>query len=372
MKLDPLSLPELLNARLPARSRAELTPVYRDLAPLFVERDDIASALSAASDEVQASDETDLVAQRALSGEPLVANVLPRERKGCRRYAWWVEDYSGQLLPASKKAAALQPEAVQLQNIANELRWAIRPEPGHLCIDLDVTACHLSIAAAVSGDPRLQADLQHDVHQVVGDLFVPEIKNARTRRELGKAVNNPILNGVSPEGLCDDLMKHGWQNVELEWVDWLMEAWWARYPGLGAWLDELDSGLADRALHGLPLTIEAPDGHTFRFSPAEVAGFKRGEWRGAKSGQRSIDSSLWRAVEGACLDHALVLMQGLRQSHGLRLALPMFDGMLMVAPEETAKVTKGRAEELLVQAFADAGVVVQVKGAVRARWGEQA
>ena len=84
---------------------------------------------------------------------------------------------------------------------------------------------------------------------------------------------------------------------------------------------------------------------------------------------RSIISSLWRAVEGAVLDRTLRLLLPRKASVGLRLALTMYDGLLMAAPEAHADAAVQVVEDTMQTALKETGITTGVTIEHRAQWG---
>lgn len=123
---------------------------------------------------------------------------------------------------------------IATQSITAAMRYA--PGPGFVFLDVDFRACHLHIAAQVSGDPQLAADLRAaDLHAVVGASIAPGHPHARA---LGKAVNFIALCGGSASTIQEQAADLG-VVITLEQAEALRIAWWARYPQLRAWTRSL-------------------------------------------------------------------------------------------------------------------------------------
>ena len=78
-------------------------------------------------------------------------------------------------------------------------------------------------------------------------------------------------------------------------------------------------------------------------------------------------SSILRGMEGILLDRALQLIHPLR-SEGLRMVLPVYDGVLLQVPENKAEVLAEEVRAAFARTLFEAGVVAQVSTAVRPTW----
>src|SRR5205823_1539203 len=143
--------------------------------------------------------------------------------------------------------------------------------PGWRLVELDFRSCHPSIGFALSGDEQLAADLEHDVYQVVGDLFIPLV-SASERRDAGKRLSVSMLFGLSPKGLKEFAREVLGRPPQDGTGEAVWTAWWARYPRLAAFRDQVQGLVREAQARACALEIESPSARISRFSPAEIAG----------------------------------------------------------------------------------------------------
>lgn len=377
-RVADISLPRLLRVNsLPSPSAVDVTSWFARPAPSRVDLGTLKPLLNswlAGVDRPTAEERGPIVKLLRSSGEtgtPFTYNVLFREEHGGRRYAYWVEGYDGRLVLSRNGHKELRHPRALLQSSPNALRPAILSLPGHLLILADIDRCFLAIAAALTRDAKLREDLEGDAHQRVGDAFVPGLA-AALRRAVGKVLNNALVGGVTPYGLQEHLAA-GRHPVTFDEAERLHQRWWARYSAFRDSMMAVRRAIRRQVAAGLGLTIRAPDGHIFRFSPAELSGSAWGTGRYPEADQvmaeGSAVSSLWRAIEGSAVDRALALLQPLKAETGLRLVLTMYDGLVLAVPEARAEEGAELVKACLVQAFRECGVEVGVDIKVQPRWG---
>lgn len=364
-----ISLRAWLNSALPPEPpREEVEMWFEHRAPLRVDRAVLERLLSAnptvgEEDPERTQPVIDLLRAYAESGRPLTFNATWRERQGGRRYSFHARGYSGPVVLAKGGHEKLPHPRALLQGIPRVLRTALRPPEGHVWLNADISQCFPAIVTAVTRDAALQGDVEADMHQRVGDAFAPGRPDAR---KLGKVLNNALIGGMTAHGLCTELRKYGYA-IDEQTAEGYRRWWWARYPSYADWIARFEEFLQARASRGEALRVEAPTGRTFQFSPAQVAGWRhgiRGTWFDA--GVRSIVSSFWRSIEGAVLDRALALLHEHRWPAGLRVALPMYDGMLLAVPGELAAEGEAWVRWAIGRALDEAAVKARVKVKVAA------
>ncbi|MBI2378506.1 MAG: hypothetical protein HYV07_31195 [Deltaproteobacteria bacterium] len=277
----------------------------------------------------------------AVCGEPFTFNALHLEPQGGRSYPFFLSDYDGPITVSSNRyeAAAMRGPRLLLAAIRRDVRALFQAPPGWSLLELDFKSCHPAIGLALSGDEQLERDLSGDIHQLIGDAVAPQ-RAQPDRRTLGKRLNNAMLFGLSSYG-ARDLSIEVLGRPPLDGTgQGLWSAWWARYPRLAAFRDEVIALVRTVQLEGFALEIVAPSGRRSRFSPAEVRGevAKGRPAHGPDGAWRTVFSACFRAVEGD------VLNQTLRHLHandgGARPALPLYDGLIVAAPtgaEEAAQ-----------------------------------
>lgn len=288
----------------------------------------------------------------ALEGRPIRVNAIHLERQGGRAYAFAIPRYAGPTLISVRQYSAHRGERHLLAAMPRELRALLRAPAHQALTSYDYSSAHPRMAYALSGDPLLGEDLERDVHQLTGDRLAPQLEPWQ-RREIGKAVNNSMLFGLSPEGLGRDLARRG---LRLD-ARAAHAAWWQRYPQLEALRLDLQHRVALAQHLAVPLEVLSPSGRVSRFSAAEVRGWRKVGPVAPDESWRSIWAAIFRAVEG---DLLLELLRRLRRkAPEARLALPIYDGLIVSVPTADAVVTH--------KALIDSGrAALEALGAARA------
>ena len=104
----------------------------------------------------------------------------------------------------------------------------------------DLRNAHHAMLGLLSGDKQLLSDVQQDFHTGWGRIalsFWTRREGARCEapswldaRTLGKAINSPLLFGVSAQGLRDQLANGLGADPGTPWVAKLRNHWWGTYP----------------------------------------------------------------------------------------------------------------------------------------------
>ncbi len=317
----------------------------------------------------------DTVSALAKAPNPLHVAAVYREREGGRRYAFWVPRYNGPRLLTGRPGRNLVGRLL-LPAIPRSLRCAFRPPAGHVFLVADLRHCFLALLGTVSGDEDLVHAAKGDLHQEAGDVMVPG-KPASERRALGKVFNSAVVGLISPQGWATKLRSRG-IHVAGKGAQEMHHRWWARFGHARrfreAWV-ELHRRAAAR---GLPLALRYPDGRRFTFDAATVRGAaRRPAWSGLHrrdqrlaASTRCTFSALWRGIEGVVLDETLHRVYPLR-SRGLRLVVPMYDGLLLQAPTGEARALAACVGDAMNDALAAVGVRGATKVSVATTWAGQ-
>jgi hypothetical protein len=271
-----------------------------------------------------------LLREHALSGEPFTFNALWREKQGGRMYPFMIPAYRGPITISKRQYEGSRPRHL-LAAIRRDVRAVLEPPPGSTLLELDFKSCHAAIGFALSGDAQLGADLDGDIHQVVGNLVLPQ-GDERQRRDFGKSLNNAMFFGQSPHGFGHLAKDYLGVIPPEDLCIKIWNGWWVRYPRLADFRDRVNGLVLQAQASRGAVEIEAPSGRTSRFSPAEVLG-EVGAGRpapGPGGAWRSVFSACFRAVEGDVLNQTLRHFHA--DSEGGRLVLPLYDGMLVAAP----------------------------------------
>lgn len=311
-----------------------------------------------------------------LSGRVPVSFVY-REREGGRRYAFFAPGYHGPRLPTVREYRAMAGARLLLPAIPRAARSAFPAPPGHRYITVDVDRCFPTLLAAVAQDEELLAAVRQDLHQEAGDIMAPHMTR-RARRQVGKLFNNAVVGLISPAGWHRELHRQG-HHVPADEALRMHMRWWARFAGARRFRDAWERFQRHAAEHNRPLRIVYPDGRPYTFDAATVRGAaRRPRWTGItepaqrlNASIRTTFSAIWRGIEGAVLDQALHRLHKLRE-RGLRLVLPMYDGLLLQAPTDAADGLAGCARAELLAALHDVGIPATVTVTVCSTWGGDA
>jgi len=275
----------------------------------------------------------------ATSGEPFTFNALHKERQGGRNYPFFVPGYTGHVTISQnryERAGKSGPRHL-LAAMRRDVRAMLQAPAGWTLVEGDFASCHGAIGYALSGDVQLGADLALDFHQVTGDRLATEAVAAEKRRSLGKGVNISLLFGATPHRIREMVRTFLGELPNRAWAEGAWEQWWARYPQLAAFRDHVQALVRQAQAQNRALEVEAPSGRVSRFSASEVRGLVR---KGSKKAPgpsgtwRSIFSASFRAVEGDLMSRTLLHFHEGWGLHRGRPVLPIYDGLLVAAPED--------------------------------------
>ena len=294
----------------------------------------------------------------AEAGSPFTFNALWVEKQGGRSYPFFLDGYDGPLTISKRayEAAGKRGPRLLLSAVRRDVRALFQLPPGWSLLEVDFKSCHAAIGLALSGDPQLAADLDGDMHQVVGDMLVPDVEPTG-RRTFGKQVNNSVLFGVTPVGLRRLAREVLGRDPGADKAAAAWEAWWSRYVGLAAFRAGVEALVRQAQAQGCALEIEAPSGRVSRFSAAEVAGkvTKRRRVSGPDDAWRTVFSAVFRAVEGDLLHRTLAHHHRAAKAGG-QPVLPLYDGMLVAAPVGAEDAVWAELEAAANQAIGELGI----------------
>lgn len=304
----------------------------------------------------------------------LAISLVRREREGGRRYAFHIPGYRGPVVVSERRFRELgrRPRHL-LPAIPRRVRPAFSAPPGHCYIVIDINRCFLVLLATVANDDALLAAAAGDFHQQAGDAMAPHLTPTQ-RRRVGKLFNNAVVGMITPHGLQEALRRAGIATTPQQAAQ-LHDRWWASFVAARRLRDAWIAGQKHLAEEGRPLAIRYPDGRTYTFDAATVRGAApRPRWAHLRSPSQRLDaatrttfSALWRGVEGTIIDQWLRLLHPLRRQ-GLRLVLPMYDGLLLQAPTPVASHLAQSAHAALRRALTDVGVPATATCTIQAAW----
>jgi DNA polymerase-1 len=153
-------------------------------------------------------------------------------------------------------AAPLQtaPKAVELEHDAQHLlaiRDALVAGEGFVCASVDYSLMELRLAAALSGDAALRAAVESGdaLAAVARSLFNTTNPTAK-QRAVAKTVNFGAMYGMREHTLAQRL---GVSHVQ---AHAFLESWWARFPRLRTYADEVSDN--DRTPWSRRLPVDVP------------------------------------------------------------------------------------------------------------------
>ena len=131
----------------------------------------------------------------------------------------------------------------------------------------------------------------------------------------------------------------------------------------------------ETARRGSSLSVKLPGFRGFTFGSGAVRGeakkgyvVKQGTPDSRLSAAvRTTLSSVFRGMEGLLLDRSLQLIYPLRRE-GVRLVLPMYDGVLLQVPEDRAETLSREVRAAFAQSLREVGVPALVSSTIRSAW----
>ena len=308
------------------------------------------------------------------TGPELSPNLVWRETHGGRKYPTYLPGYTGPVVVSEARwRSARRPGGLLLSAISRSKREGFRAPPGKVFLDVDIDQCFPSILAALSGDEDLARACHGDLHQVSGDLLVPGMDPSE-RRSIGKLFNLSAVGGITAPGWSYHLKDRGVE-VSLDEASLMLETWWGRFPAARDLRDSWGAMHRETARRGSSLRVKLPGFRGFTFGAGAVRG-------GAKKGYvvkegtpdsrlsaavRTTLSSVFRGMEGLLLDRSLQLIYPLRRE-GVRLVLPMYDGVLLQVPEDRAETLSREVRAAFAQSLREVGVPALVSSTIRSAW----
>ena len=307
-----------------------------------------------------------LLRASAERGTEFTFSAVHIERQGGRLHPFEIPGYNGPLTISRGKYREARVRLL-LSGIRKDVRHLLTGPPGWVLLEIDYKSCHAAIGHALSGDPTLGADLDGDIHQLVGNYLVsPTELDSAARKAFGKRVNNAMLFGAGP-GTLERFTREGLgREPKAGAAEAVWRAWWARYPRLAAFRDEVQRSVQTAQLNDVALEIVPPSGRLSKFTAGEVQG------RVSKGRRAPGRDGMWRTVMSACFRAVEAdLMNGvLRRLHALgglvRVALPLYDGLIAGAPNGSEDAAKTALLEAAEQAVVEIGIP-KLKAIVKVR-----
>jgi len=272
--------------------------------------------------------------------------------KGSITSATWHREPSGRI----------RLDKPSLQQVANALRIHFAPSrEGYAFFDADYKCAHLAIAAARSRDPTLLAIVGsgQDVYAEIARVVLPTVPDRALARKVAKVCALALLNGGDTKTVSRLLATVVPLEVARAAAPLVFVGWWTSFPKLRAFRDA-----AKTADHERPAGQHVVQTLTGRSVSIDMS--KR------KGGWRTLLSIAWTSVESEAMDYVLERLHGTIGVFGGALVLPMYDGVLVEAPERAAKSIQVRLTGLMKRAMEASGVPgVGVDVEMRSCWGEE-
>lgn len=289
-------------------------------------------------------------------------NALWKEKRGGRLYPYFLPGYEG---PVTISKYAYQKSSqggsrLLLSSIRRDVRAALAAPPPWKLISADFTSCHGYISYALSGDVQLAKDLAAGFHETTGAWLLSDEAGPTLRREVGKKMNNAMTFGLGVGGLQRVLAPVLGEAVPADWAEAAWTQWWERYPELREFRDSVAWGVTWAQSRSRRLAFNSPSGWPSSFTPSEVQGKivhgRPDEAPGPEGAQRAVFSAIFRAVESDLLDQTVRHFHSIREHHGARLMLPLYDGLLVAAPYDSIDLSARALQTCAEAAGSDLGI----------------
>jgi DNA polymerase-1 len=149
---------------------------------------------------------------------------------------------------ATARMSIADPPIQQYPRNDPRIRGCLIADPGHVIVTADYAQVEYRVAAAISGDPVMKADILEgrDLHQVTAvALFGEDYLRDPDFRVLAKNVGFGRLYGGSPRGIREMMLKSNPEKTpSLRQVEKAVKAFDARYEGVAAYAKKLGKKIA--------------------------------------------------------------------------------------------------------------------------------
>ena len=229
-----------------------------------------------------------------------------------------------------------------LQNIpirnaeGRRIREAFIAAPGHQLVSADYSQVELRIMAHLSGDETLLAAFRsgEDVHRrTAAEVFGVEAEAVTSeQRRYAKTINFGLIYGMSAFGLASQL------GIERSAAQQYMERYFARYPGVKAYMDATRQSARERGY------VETVFGR--RLYMPEINSSNNQRRMGA---ERAAINAPMQGTAADLIKLAMLAVHGWLQADKLqtRLILQVHDELVLEAPDGELEMVRARVPELM-------------------------
>jgi len=249
-----------------------------------------------------------------------------------------------------------------LQNIpirnaqGRRIREAFIAAPGHQLVSADYSQVELRIMAHLSGDQTLLAAFRsgEDVHRrTAAEIFGldPEAVSSEQRR-YAKTINFGLIYGMSAFGLATQL------GIERSAAQQYMERYFARYPGVKAYMDATRQSARERGY------VETVFGRRLYMPEINAANGQR-----RMGAERAAINAPMQGTAADLIKLAMLAVHGWLQADalGTRMILQVHDELVLEVPDRELESVRARVPELMC-AVASLAVPLVVDTGVGPNW----
>jgi len=249
-----------------------------------------------------------------------------------------------------------------LQNIpirnaqGRRIREAFIAAPGHQLVSADYSQVELRIMAHLSGDQTLLEAFRsgEDVHRrTAAEIFGLDAEAVSSeQRRYAKTINFGLIYGMSAFGLATQL------GIERSAAQQYMERYFARYPGVKAYMDATRQSARERGY------VETVFGRRLYMPEINAANGQR-----RMGAERAAINAPMQGTAADLIKLAMLAVHGWLQADklGTRMILQVHDELVLEVPDRELESVRARVPELMC-AVASLAVPLVVDTGVGPNW----